>query len=257
MQPLTKKCAMTKSSTTSPIKNLDLAYDWSSHPAFEWLMNNKKIFIWGFLGLFVLLIAASRFATIRTLNAENDFFQAQAAFAEVQKEILPYENQAASTNLEELEAIMLRHPEIQPKYEGSLAQTLFITGNVPKAEKFANDIFKRTQPDYLQLYQDYSRTSLLIANGNYEEALTQAQQLKASLDQPDANGNPILYIYNLIRLAILYKETEQPKEELKTWEEFQNQPIRLEAVAAANKVLKIGQASLNQYIEQRKKTLSK
>ena len=49
-------------------------------------MSDKQIFLWGFIGLLVLLIAASRFAVMRTLNAEKDFFQAQAAFTQFQKE---------------------------------------------------------------------------------------------------------------------------------------------------------------------------
>ena len=247
---------MSKPSSTPTIKNLDFTDDLSSHPAVEWLIDHKKIFFWIFLGLIVLLIGASRFAAMRTLNAENDFFQAQAAFTQFQKESIASANAAALGDLEQLDAIMKRHPEIKPKYEGPLAQTLLITGNVPQALTFAEDIFTRTQPDYLQLYQDYSRTSLLIGAGHYAEALPQSLQLKDSLDKLDANGNPILYVYNLIRLAMLYQETGQPNEELKMWEELQNQPGRLEAVLATNHVFRIGQASLNQYIEQRKKALN-
>lgn len=247
---------MTKSSSPSPVKNLDLADDWSSHPAVEWLINHKTIFIWGFLGLLVLLIAASRFAAMRTLNAENDFFQAQNAFAQFQKESFSSDNTLAATDLDQLNAIMTRHPEIQPKYQGSLAQTLLIADQIPQAQQFAEDIFKRTKPDYLQLYQDYTKTSLLIAAGNYLSALPQAQQLKSTLDQLGSDANPILYVFNLVRLGLLYQQMNQPQEELKVWDEFQKQPARLDAVVAANKALKIGQASLNQYIEQRKKILS-
>lgn len=239
--------------TAASIKNLDLGDNWSSHPAVEWLLHNKQTFIWVFLGLIVILIAATRFAAMSTLKAENDFFQAQHAFAQFQKEELTADNEDATEHLEELEAIMTRHPEIKPKYEGALAQALILTGNHSEAQKFADDIFKRTKPDHLGYYQDYSRTSLLISEGHYNEALPLALQLKVSLEGQGANENPILYVYNLIRIAMLYQQTNQPTEELKSWEELES----LEAVAAADQVFTIGQASLNQYIEQRKKALNK
>lgn len=247
---------MAKPSGTSTLKNLDFSDDWSSHPAIEWIMHHKQIFIGIFLGLLVLLIGASRFAAMRTLSAENDFFEAQTAFTQFQKESISSQNGAALSQFEQLEAILKRHPEIQPKYEGPLAQTFLITGNIPQAQQLADNIFKRTQPDYLQLYRDFSGTSLLIGAGKYEEALTQAMQLKASLDKLTTNENPILYITNLVRLAMLYQQTGQAKEELKTWEELEAQSTRSEALHATTGVLKIGQASLNQYIEQRKKALN-
>ena len=247
---------MTKTSKMSTLKNLDLADDWTSHPAAEWLMSHKQIFLWGFIGLLVLLIAASRFAVMRTVNAEKDFFQAQAAFTQFQKEGASSDHSAALGELEQLDAIMKSHPEIQPKYEGPLAQTLLISGNIPQARQFADDIFKRTQPDYLQLYQDYTRTSLLIGEGRYEEALPQALQLKETLDKQEFSENPILYIYNLIRLGMIYQQTGQPKEELNAWDQLESQPGRLEAVLAANKTLRIGQTSLKEYIEQRRKALN-
>ena len=153
---------------------------------------------------------------------------------------------------------MAQHPEMKPKYQGDLAQTLLVTGHVPQAQQFTEDIFKRTQPDTLQLYQDYSRTSLLIGEGHYEVALTQAQQLRTTLDRLDKqkNENPLLYVYNLIRIAMLYQQTGQPKEELDAWDDLQGQILRLDAMLAANRVFKIGESSLNQYIEERKKALN-
>ncbi len=249
---------MNKSSPSSSPKNLSFDEDWSSHPAIEWLSAHKKILLWALFALIALLILASRFAAAKTLNAESDFFQAQTTFTQFQQAAITptAENSSAPTDLEQLEAIMLRHPELKPKYEGSLAQTLLINGNIAQAKPFIEDIFNRTKSDHLQLYQDYTQTSVLIGEGSYSEALHQAQQLKSTLDQLTAEANPILYVFNLIRLAMLYQQTEQAEQELKTWNELQNQPQRLEAVLAASQVLKAGQASLNQYIEERKNALA-
>ncbi len=150
---------------------------------------------------------------------------------------------------------MLRHPEIKPKYQGALAQTLLIEQQTPQAQKYADDIFKRTQPEHLQLYQDYSRTSLLIAEGHYADALPQAVQLKTKMDQSNADNHSFLYVYNLIRLALLYQQNNQPALELKAWEELQTQTLRLESVLAVSQIFKVGQASLNDYIEERQRIL--
>ncbi len=249
---------MNKSSVNSSLNNVDLGEDWSSHPAIEWLSANKKFLLWGFLALLACLILAYRMIATRTLNAESDFFQAQTAFTQFQQASLSSEENSAEADLQQLQAILQRRPELKPKYEGALAQTLLITGQTAQAQNFAEDIFKRTQPDHLQLYQNYSQTSLLIAEGRYADALQQAQQLQATLDQLNEKANPTLYVFNLIRLAMLYQQTGQPQEELQVWEQFQNQPsYRLDFVLAANHALKVGQASLNQYIEERKQALTR
>jgi hypothetical protein len=246
---------MNKSSTPS-LKNFSFDEDWSSHPAIEWLLAHRKILLWTFFFLIAVLILVSWLVTLRALNTENDFFQAQTAFTQFQQAAITPIDNSSDVDLEQVEAIMQRHPELQPKYEGPLAQTLLINGQIPQAKVFIQDVFNRTQPDHLSLYQDYTQTSILIGEERYFEALQQAQQLKSTLDQLKVEATPILYVFNLIRLAMLFQQTGQPEQELKAWEELQNQPQRTEAVLAASQVLKVGQASLNQYIEERRHVLA-
>lgn len=248
---------MNKSSNPSSLKNIDLGEEnLRYHSTIEWLSSHKHIFLWSFVALLALLILAYRFASIRTSNAETDFFQAQHAFSQFQQESTSSgQENSTSSDLQQLIAIMQRHPELKPKYEGSLAQTLLANGQVAQAQIFAEDIFKRTQPDHLQFYQDYSKASFLIGEGHYSEALQQSQHLQSALDRLSEGTYPVLYVFNLIRLAMLYQETGQPQAELETWKQLQNQPQRLEAVMAAYQLFKVGQASLDQYIDERKKAL--
>lgn len=247
---------MNKSPPPSSLKNLQFSEDWNSHPAIEWLSAHKNILLWTLFAFIVALVLASRLITWRALDAEKDFFQAQVAFNQFQQAaLIPNENSTADADLAQLNAIMQRHPELKPKYAGSLAQTFLINGQIPQAELLVREIFNRTQIDHLQFYQDYTQTSLVIGQGHYAAALQRAQHLKLSLDELGEGFNPILYIFNLTRLAMLYQQTHQPQEELKTWEEIQNQPQRLKAFLATNEALKVGQVSLNQYIEERKSAL--
>lgn len=248
---------MNKSSTSSSLNNIHFDEDWNSHPAIEWLSAHKNTLLWAVVGLIIALIIASRLVTWRNLDAEKDFFQAQTAFTQFEQAAGNATDDTAAADLEQLQAIMQRHPELKPKYEGPLAQTLLIMGQVPQAQTYIEDTFRRTQPDHLQLYQNYTKASVLIGQGLYADALQSAKQLKSNLDELSEGGNPILYVYNLIRLAILYQQMGQPEEELKAWEALQNQSQRLEAFLEASQAYQVGNASLNQYIEERKSVLKR
>lgn len=229
--------------------------DWTSHPAIEWLLAHKSIFLWGFFALLALLILSSRLIAWRTLDAEKDFFQAQTAFTQFEQDVTSANPTTASTDLEQLQAIMERHPELKPKYEGSLAQTLLVTGQIPQAKIFIDDIFKRTEPDHLKLYQHYTEASLLIGQGKYPEALDHAKKLKETLDQQGADANSVLYGFNLVRLALLYQQAGQSQEELKIWDDLENQSQAMKGILTVAQAFQIGNASLSQYAEERKNTL--
>ena len=256
---------MNKSSPTPSLNHPPLDEDWSSHPAVEWLFARKNLFLGVFLFLIAILLIASRLISWRTQEAEKDFFQAQTNFTQFEQDAATPHSSIATTNLEQLQEIMKRHPELKAKYEGSLAQTLLITKETALAQPFIDDIFTRTQPDHLELYKNYTQTSLLIGQGKYGDALQNAIQLKSTLDQQqnqqenqqEKSKNSVLYFFNLVRMAILYEQLGQPQEELKTWNEIQNQMGRSPVLLSANGAYQVGNVSLEQYIEERKHSLMK
>lgn len=242
-------------STPPSLKNIDLGEDWSQHPLVEWLANHKQIILWIFVGLLALLILAYQLIAMRTVHNESDYYQAQTIFTQFQQAD-GSANSTTEADLKKLEVIMGSHPELKARYEGPLTQTLLVLGQVPQARLFAEDIFKRTQTEHLQLYQDYSKTSLLIGEGHYAEALQQSQQLQQTLAQLEPGATlPTLSVFNLIRLGVLYQQLGQQQEERQIWEQLQNYQD-LEALVTVNQALKAGQASLNQYIEERKQALA-
>jgi tetratricopeptide (TPR) repeat protein len=248
---------MSKPSSSSLLNKINLDEEWSNHPAIEWLSSHKQIIIWTFLGLVALLILSYRLISVQTVNAERDFFQAQATFTQFQQaNATTQDDPSTAADLELLITLMQRHPELKAKYEGPLAQTLLIRGEALKAQPFVDDVFTRTHPDHLQLYQNYSKVSLLIGQGQYAEALQQTQQLQQTLETTTDSTYPFLSTFNLLRLALLYQQVNQPQKELETWEKFQSQPQYVEATEAINQALKVGQASLNQYIAERRKVLT-
>jgi len=247
---------MSKLSSPTPSNGADMNEEWNTHPIIEWLSIHKNILLWILVALVGSLILLSRLVTWTTINAEKDFFQAETVFAQFQQTaLLPQNRVTSDEDLVLLNSIMQSYPELKPKYDGAMAQTLLISGQTPQAQPLIEDIAKRTQSEHLQHYQNYTQTTVLMSQGRYADALQQAQTMKKTLDASNDGTSPILYVFNLIRLAVLYQQLGQPQEELKAWEELQNQPLRLDAVLIASEMLKIGQSSLNQYIDDRKKSL--
>lgn len=246
---------MQNNSSTKQSQHISFNDDWSSHPAVEWMLANKQTLIYGFFGLILLLILSSRLLNWNMVNAEKDYFQAQALFTQFQNNPLK-ESSADNADFQQLLTLMERHSELKPKYDGLLAQTLIINHQPLQAQPLVNDIFKRTGPDHLQLYQNYTQATLLLSQGQYKEGLKLAQQLKGELDQLGLATHPMLYTYNLIRLALIHQELNQIEEERDAWNLLQNEPQISTAYSTANQMFKLGEASIGQYLSERLNALS-
>lgn len=251
---------MGKTSRPSSLNIIDSADEWTSHPAVEWLSANKQIILWSFLALLLLLISAYRLISHSNHQAENDYYRAETVFAQFQKETFGGNEELAGANLKELEAIIERHPELKSKYEGQLAQALLIAGQAAQATPLAEEVFKRTFADAIQLYQDYSVATLLISENQYQKALEQTQQLQQNLNQfIKEKSFENLFVYNILRLAMLHQQMGHTEEELKVWDTIENLPINLKTVleSTQGQTLNQGKASLADYINQRRKALGK
>lgn len=243
---------MNKSGTSS--KKIALHDDWTNHPFVEWLSANKNNIIWAFLSIFAILIIISRFMAVKTANAEKDYFQSQSLFDQFESKVFSSNDRSEATvELEKLNELMSIYPELKPKFEGSLAQDLLIIGEVPQAQSYATDIFKRTATEHLQDYQHFSQSTFLIEQGLFEEALKESKNLQAKLDGLANTNYSLLYVMNLIRIATLHQQLGQDEEELRAWRQFQNLPTELESVKIANQIFTIGKASLGDYIKDRTK----
>src|SRR5665647_2862736 len=118
---------MSKQAKNSNAVAASVSSNWDENPLVEWISSNRQILLWGVAAAFVGLILAYRLISANLLNTEGDFFRAQALFTQFQEKTT-----VDNTALNELEAIIRRHPELQAKYDGPLAQTLLIDGDVSK-----------------------------------------------------------------------------------------------------------------------------
>lgn len=248
---------MSKQSTSSStLKQNPFNSDWTENPLIDWLSANRQTILYVLLALFALIILSYRWIASRTLKAETDFFQAQVDFTRFQdKTLKPAEWQSSQEDLQRLDTLMAAHSDLHAKYDGLIAQSLLIQNQADQAHPYAQGAFERTAKDEIDLYHDYSQISLLIGQGNYQGAVQQSLELKEKLSQmPLANENR-LYLFNLIRLAMLYQQLNQPKEERQAWNELQEYSATVESLAVINQAFKEGNASLQSYVEERKREL--
>ena len=94
--------------------------------------------------------------------------------------------------------IVDRHHELQAKYGGRLAQLHLNEGNFELARSYAEALLKRTEDD-ANAYAQFTRTTLLIAEEKYQEALNQALALHEKIPEE----SHLLAAHNLLRIAIL------------------------------------------------------
>lgn len=231
----------------------------------QWISQNGKQLLYIILGLIAFALLISRFFGSSS-SSTADYLAAESAYTKFTQESDP---KARDTAFEQLNALLKKHPELLPKYEGGLAQTLLLRGDLPSAVTFAQGIMHRTAADHLELFNHYSKTTLLIADNKWETALSQAQDLKAQLeslqkessDAKIAADEQTLYLFNLIRIAMLHQALKQTHEEIKTWQAFKEVPVSKTAPFPVDSALYEqvvsqlgeGEANLLSYIDTRLK----
>jgi predicted negative regulator of RcsB-dependent stress response len=237
-----------------PLEPNDLSDTLAEHPVVAWISNNGRTLLWILGAALVFFILYFRFTGGRAAT-ESEYLQADTYFQQFSKGT---NEKAQNEAYQKLASILKSHPELQAKYDGQLAQTFLNRNQLPIALDYANRTLNRTASDRLIPFADYARTSLLMADKKYGEALAKATALKQQLLTNSAEpGTQTLYLFNLIRIAMIHQQLGQKSEERKAWEEFKQAPDSktftvdpqiFEQVIAE---LSDGQASLLKYIETR------
>lgn len=184
-------------------------------------------------------------------NALN-YAQAEGAFAEW--EASPKDERLYKSMKEAIQSV----PELQKKYEGSIAQKLLDTDRLNEALVIANRSLNRVKEE-VPFHAIYAETSLLIEQGEFQQALQNAVALKEEMGSSylkEQKGGSLLYVYNLLRIACLQQELKNRPGEKAAWEElesFLQTGNRLAHTLLDNFSEK--QVNLTQYIAERKKAL--
>lgn len=242
----------------------------------DWFSRNGKHLLYGLIAFVALLLIIYRFSNSQTSKAEHTYLQAANDFNTFIN-VNHAQDPKGTEALERLTTYMKSHPELHAAYDGAIAQTLLDRNLIAEALPFAQSTLARTHIEDLPFYSDFAETTLMIAQKQYKQALSQATALQIKMtDMLKADSNmeksfgPELFAFNLLRIAMLYQQLEDRDSELRTWEEWKRYAGLLKANPSAIQVnvdpqafrfiiqkLAVGTLSLPDYIAYREKTLTK
>lgn len=217
----------------------------------EWFSAHKNSILITILALFVGILFCYRFFSSREEKAEKEYLRADTLYNQFEANSLKPNSQEFVDSLNNLEKMVNTIPELHAKYDGAIAQLLLLDGQLDRAKPFAEATLKRTESDELENYQDFSKTTLIIAAGDYTQALQKSKELNEELKQSQETF-PVLYAFNLVRMAMLHQKLDQKDQEKIVWNEiFNNITPGSKGYTALNQVFKQGETSLYQYLQQR------
>ncbi len=175
----------------------------------------KRYFIFiSFFSLVLIVLMAGKAFIYFGKDKMNFYVNIEKSFNGILKK------EKLDQNISEIKSLLSKIEYLQPNYQGILGQHLYNIGHVDQASIFAENAIKRTDNE-LQLYSSYSKTSILINNKNYENALISAKQLDEKLSSQKDN-HLSLYSYNLLRLAVLNKILDNKHDEKLACTELKN-----------------------------------
>jgi len=157
-------------------------------------------------------------------------------------------------------------PALEKKYEAIIAQRLVEKDQLEQALILAHRSLSRVHQE-APFHAAYGETSLMIEQGNYQEALQRSVSLKEQMAKMgDWNrlgagqyaGGALLYAHNLLRIAFLQQELVNPAGERVAWEDLEvflgaNQSL----AALLFKNFREKEIDLTNYIAERKQQLIK
>lgn len=229
----------------------------------RFISQNGRLVSYVLVALVLLFYVFYRVSSNNKLDTQRDYIQAEQYLSSFRTS----RTTDSADLLSSLQKIIDRRPELHAKYDGLIAQTLIKRGE-ESAHEFATAMFERTAElgPALNIYQDYSETSLFISEGHYEQALQRAlaldEQIKVFeiVDAPtpmETNSLATVMAFNQLRIALLHQQMNHPTEELEAWKTVKNSWSTDNQTITPAQLFQKGKVSLSDYIAARKEFLNK
>lgn len=198
--------------------------------------------------LIVILAVTLRISSSKQSKGELDFSKAA---------LLSSQLNGNPETVEQLRALIKRHPELKSKYQGMLAHSELKTDPDPTVVELAEGLINSNtlyeeHPDLLPL-KEFSTISLAITDGQLDQALERSLRLQRTLEEEDRLD--YLLTLNTLRIASLYRQTQNETEEEAWLSQLQQQLIKQPQQISVH--FQAGSLSLRDYIQQRKEQLQK
>jgi len=181
-----------------------------------WLEQWGKPVLFTLLAIVALSLLGYRYSLSKTSHAEADYFKAENDYQVIQS--LTGEKENLDDAFRDLEAIIAKHPELNAKYDGLLAQAYLNEGKNEQAIPYAEQNLKRIKVNNVSNYLEFSNTTLLIAQKDYNSALNKSLKL-----QDQIKDEALLKFINLLRIAELYQMNGQTADAKATYQKILDQ----------------------------------
>lgn len=211
---------------SAALDKLDFLDSIEEHAAVQWFSHHWQQLLYGFLAAFILLFSLYAWKAKSVSKAEIDYYDAAQIFQSFQAG-----GDGSQEAFEQLNRLLNRQPDLHAKYDGLIAQTFLDRGQASQAMPFAERTLSRIDKDHLPFYVDFSSISLLLANNQESEGLTQSISLKVKMLDALAKSENVqespsfgssLFALNLLRIGMLEQKVGSPSGELAAWKEWQN-----------------------------------
>ncbi len=183
----------------------------------DWLLDYKKHLSYTLPVLLLVFVIVFRFS-MKGAQAEGDFVAAKISFAEVKRMA-----ELNEQTIDQLKKLLSKHPELQPTYDDQLTQKFLALGEAKEAKVYFDRASQRCALP--ETYSSrYAKTSMVIANGEFEKGLNEALELKEEMLSDEkfmnAKENSTLVAFNQLRIASLYQKLNLHDKEKAAWNEI-------------------------------------
>ena len=221
----------------------------------DWFQEYGQKMIYGIAALVVIMIAGLVWSSARKDASEKAYVEAELSYEKFFKLASDQNDPANEQPFLSLKAAIENHPDLGARYDGSIAQVFLRVGAMQPALVYGDKALKRLAKEDFPFFEEFSKTSLLIVQGNEQEALKRALFLQKKMTETPTTD--ALTLLNHVRIAMLYGRLGNKLEELKAWTQWDQlvtmNPQTAQQIADG---FKTGNVTLADYIAARKKDLS-
>ncbi len=220
----------------------------------DWFQEHGQKLVYAAGGILAVLIVGLIWSTQHKSASEKAYVSAEMAYDKFFKIASDQTDPAHEQPFLSLKEAIDAHSDLGSRYDGSIAQVFLRIGAMEPALVYGDQALKRLAQENFPFFEDFSKTSLLIVQGNDQEALKRALFLQKKMTE--ASVKDALTLLNQIRIAMLYGRLGFKDEEIKAWNQW-DQLVTTHPKAAQQIAdgFKTGLVTLADYIAARKKEL--
>ncbi|HSX13432.1 MAG TPA: hypothetical protein VLE96_03320, partial [Chlamydiales bacterium] len=172
-----------------------------------------------------ILSGAAFFTGLIVLTAFVNSAPGPESYALAEAAVSQWQANGDTASYLEMKKALKKVPTLERKYNAIIAQKLFQKDRLADALNLAYSSIQQIEEE-APFHAAYGRTTLLIEQGLYQDALEKSVGLKEKMQklcnlQNKNAGGLYLYVHNLLRIACLQKELKNKPGEKAAWDELE------------------------------------